>query len=66
MHSFALLSKTPWDSGGKLWTKIFHHAMSSVLVFQLVMLGIFGLKSNYQSGLWALTPLPIFTSIDAP
>jgi len=52
---------TPWDSGGKLWTKIYHHANSSVLVFQLVMVGIFGLNSSYQSGLWALIPLPVIT-----
>lgn len=52
---------TPWDSGGRLWPKIFHHTMSSVLVFQLVMLGIFGLNSNYQSAMWALIPLPLIS-----
>jgi len=36
--------------------------MSSVLVFQLVMLGIFGLNSNYQSAMWALIPLPLISS----
>lgn len=56
-----ILIQTPWDSGGQLWTKIYHHTNSSVLVFQLVMVGIFGLNSSYQSGLWALIPLPIIT-----
>ncbi|XP_032233382.2 CSC1-like protein ERD4 [Nematostella vectensis] len=50
------------STGGKLWPVIFNRMVASLIIFHLLMIGIFGLKENFTIALLVL-PLPVITSV---
>ncbi|KAK3701719.1 hypothetical protein QZH41_018872 [Actinostola sp. cb2023] len=49
-----------FDSGGLLWPKVFNRIIAGLLVFQALMIGIFGLKKIAAVSILVL-PLPVIT-----
>ncbi|XP_028397806.1 CSC1-like protein ERD4 [Dendronephthya gigantea] len=52
--------KTSFKAGGKMWPKVFNRMMIGIFVFQLLMVGVFGLKENHLVSLLCL-PLPVLS-----
>ncbi|XP_046854085.1 CSC1-like protein ERD4 isoform X2 [Xenia sp. Carnegie-2017] len=60
-YSFVYVMRPPFHAGGSMWPKVFNRMLLAIVVFQILMIGVFGLKKNPEVS--ALSLPPIFLTI---
>ncbi|CAB4017129.1 CSC1 ERD4, partial [Paramuricea clavata] len=61
-YSMVYVMRPPFHSGGRMWPKTFNRMLLIIVVFQVLMIGVFGLKKNAVVSALSLPPL-FFTII---
>lgn len=59
-HQITWVYVPQYESGSLIWPSVYNRLVASVLVFQITMLGLFGLKESYAQSPFIL-PLPFIT-----
>ncbi|KAL6040263.1 hypothetical protein QOT17_025465 [Balamuthia mandrillaris] len=60
-YNLIYANQPEWESGGAQWQYLYHHIMAGLLLFQLTMVGVFGLSETYGGG-GAMLVLPFMTT----
>ncbi|KAK9819826.1 hypothetical protein WJX72_002804 [[Myrmecia] bisecta] len=54
------------QSGGKLWAQVFQHVITALVIFQIIMIGLLGIKKSGAAGICVVLPIltVIFTIVN--